>query len=408
MGKAYGVTVLSFSRQRQNPCTRARPAPVASLADDLIVPGTLSRYPGPAELVFHYRRPELFQLRRHNIREAYPQLNLFNTYNHPATMLKYFTPKKGKEQHENHAEQHLKDALAKDDAAKGKGKEKERSDEPPSPVLSDEDEHFLEHLVSDEGPAPPLPPRPFLTPQISMESMASSAKSDALPGQDVAVTDKGKGKENEKDKTKKNRFSFLSRNRKSDDKLKPNALAVPPQEADKEKDDISKVLEELNLSAVNNRAFSLSKESQVLVQKFTLVLKDLVNGVPTAYDDLVALIDNANDTLSKNYDHLPSYLKKLIKTLPSKLTGNMAPELLAVAAEAQGLGAAAATGGFSAAAKSMLTPSTLKNLVTKPGAVAGMLRAVMNALKLRWPAFMGTNVLFSLGLFGKLFYISAR
>jgi hypothetical protein len=43
----------------------------------------------------------------------------------------------------------------------------------------------------------------------------------------------------------------------------------------------------------------------------------------------------------------------------------------------------------------------LKDLVTKPGAVVSLLKAIMNALKLRWPAFMGTNVLLSLALFGK-------
>merc|ERR1711939_346319 len=37
------------------------------------------------------------------------------------------------------------------------------------------------------------------------------------------------------------------------------------------------------------------------------------------------------------------------------------------------------------------------------GAVVSMLKAIMNALKLRWPAFMGTNVLLSLGLFVLLF-----
>lgn len=56
-----------------------------------------------------------------------------------------------------------------------------------------------------------------------------------------------------------------------------------------------------------------------------------------------------------------------------------------------------------AAAKSFLTPSSLKDLVTKPGAVVGMLKAIVNALKLRWPAFMGTNVLLSLALFVLLF-----
>ncbi len=181
---------------------------------------------------------------------------------------------------------------------------------------------------------------------------------------------------------------------------------MTPDEATQEQDDINRVLEDLNLSAVNNRAFSLSKESQQLVQQFTVILKDLVNGVPTAYDDLTHLLDNSQGQLAKSYDHLPSFLKKLITQLPDKLTKNLAPELLAVAAEAQGLSASATASGtgatsFGAAAKSFLKPTSLKDLVTKPGAVVSMLKAIMNALKLRWPAFMGTNVLLSLGLFGE-------
>jgi len=145
--------------------------------------------------------------------------------------------------------------------------------------------------------------------------------------------------------------------------------------------------------------------------KFTVVLKDLVNGVPTAYDDLVDLLNDSDGTLAKSYDSLPSFLQKLVTQLPSKLTTTLAPELLAVATEAQAFsgaggvagaefGAAAAAGGIGGAAKSFLKISTLKDLVTKPGAVVSMLKYIMNALKLRWPAFMGTNVLLSLGLFG--------
>lgn len=310
-------------------------------------------------------------------------------------MLEYFNLKKLKR---HQAEKHAKD---------------ENAPEPiQSPVLSEEDEHFLERMVSEEGPAPPLPERPhFLNPEIATEAGDSTSNDAqvAVRGDPTAEVkshesnDDIRKSENISDKGKKKskRFSFIRKSsRKSDDGLKANA-AVPPKEANKEEDDISKVLEELNLAAVNNRAFSLSKESQVLVQKFTLILKDLVNGVPTAYDDLIKLIDDSSGTLSKNYEHLPSYLKKLIATLPTKLTSSLAPELLAVATEAQGASAAAAAGGFSAAAKKVLTPSSLKTLITKPGAVAGMLRAIMNALKLRWPAFMGTNVLLSLGLFGK-------
>jgi hypothetical protein len=179
---------------------------------------------------------------------------------------------------------------------------------------------------------------------------------------------------------------------------------VAPEEAASEEDDIIRVLNDLNLAAVNNRAFSLSKESQELVQKFTVILKDLVNGVPTAYDDLVHLLDDSQGTLAKSYDHLPSFLQKLITQLPTKLTGSLAPELLAVATEAQAFNTASTSGGgFGAAAKSFLKPTSLKDLVTKPGAVVGLLKTIMNALKLRWPAFMGTNVLLSLGLFVLLF-----
>lgn len=202
-----------------------------------------------------------------------------------------------------------------------------------------------------------------------------------------------------------------SHNKKTDDGLEPVNPSISPKEVEKEEDDINRILDDLNLSAVNNRAFSLSKESQNIVQKFTVILKDLVNGVPTAYDDLVGLIEDSQGTLAKSFDSLPSFLQKLITTLPNKLTSSLAPELLAVVAEAQalngnsagaaGFSAAGASGGLKGAAMNFIKPTNLKDLVTKPGAVASMLKAIMNVLKLRWPAFMGTNVLLSLGLFGK-------
>jgi len=190
---------------------------------------------------------------------------------------------------------------------------------------------------------------------------------------------------------------------------------VPKTEAEDEKDDISRILEDLNLSASNNRAFSLSAESQNLVKQFTVVLKDIVNGVPTAYDDLVTLLNDSQGTLARSYEHMPSYLKKLITTLPNKLTSTLAPELLAVATEAQmhlnggvpveGAARADSSGGLKGAAKGLIGSVGLKELVTKPGAVVKLLKAIMNALKLRWPAFMGTNVLLSLALFGKSFLL---
>jgi hypothetical protein len=306
-------------------------------------------------------------------------------------MLEYFTAKK----------------IKKDQAEKG-------AKEIQTPVLSPEDEHFLERIVSAEGTPPPLPDRPSFTDSevgdligidTRMMDHGEPGGEQAEVAQDIPKEhdkSKGKGKENasKMEKKKSNRFSFLRRSTKKKDD-NPNA---PPGE---QENDINRLLDELNLAAVNNRAFSLSKGSQEIVKKFTVILKDLINGVPTAYDDLVNLIEDSQGTLAKSYQRLPSFLQKLITSLPHKLTSTLAPELLAVATEAQGLsaaevaGAAAAGSGLASAAKKFLIPASLKDLVTKPGAVVGLLRAIMNALKLRFPALMGTNILFSVALFGE-------
>ena len=83
------------------------------------------------------------------------------------------------------------------------------------------------------------------------------------------------------------------------------------------------------------------------------------------------------------------------------MTKSLSPELLAAAAEKHGVKskyASMAAKGAEKAGLSVKVPS-LKDLVTKPGAVAGMLKAIMNFLKLRFPAFLGMNVLYSLALF---------
>ena len=87
------------------------------------------------------------------------------------------------------------------------------------------------------------------------------------------------------------------------------------------------------------------------------------------------------------------------------MTKSIGPEMLAAAAEKHGVNskyANMAAKGASKAGLKVRVPS-LKELVTKPGAVAGMLKAIMNFLKLRFPAFLGMNVLYSLALFGRLF-----
>ena len=164
------------------------------------------------------------------------------------------------------------------------------------------------------------------------------------------------------------------------------------------------MLDDLDLAVGDSddkKAFSLSRETSDLVRRFTQVLKDLASGVPTAYGDLVQLIEDRDGVIERTYNKLPKGLQKLVTKLPDQLSSKLAPELLAVAAEAQGLSAAegAADAGLKGAAKRFLTPSNLQELVTKPGAVAGLLKGIVNALKARWPAFIGTNVLWSVAVF---------
>ncbi|KAI0015559.1 hypothetical protein F4780DRAFT_68129 [Xylariomycetidae sp. FL0641] len=352
-------------------------------------------------------------------------------------MLEYFTYKKVKKHRDEKAEKQRLEK-EKEEADKAKADSSPTSPKinvssPDSahaegvPFLDDEDERFLERLASpeavpnhdDDETPPPLPPR-IKTPVIDFSetsSLASNGKPDGLS------KDSEKGKPKAADEgtaapaKPKKAFSFVtslprsfSLRRKPSEatrkKIEANqaglapTLEVPESEAEREQREMARVLGDLELAARDNTAFSLSRESAEMARRFTQVLRDLTAGVPTAYGDLVALIEDRDGAIARAYDKLPSGLKKLVAQLPDKLTSSLAPELLAVAAEAQGLATAEATeGGVKEAAKRLLTPQNMKELVTKPGAVAGLLRGIVNALKARWPAFMGTNVLWSVAVF---------
>lgn len=339
---------------------------------------------------------------------------------------------------------------------KGKGKEKEtiiqdapRNDEP---VLNEEDEAFLTRIISagPEETPPPLPERPESTTARSTDAQYILMHgADSVPLPDAPETPEGevaKAIEGEqatttaptatdsKVKTKNNRWSWMQIRRSSSRSAARNDTAaglqsaaeslktapkpadakpneggqVAPGEAAKEESEMASVLEQLNLSSVNNRVFSISDESKELLQKFTLVLKDLVNGVPTAYHDLESLLTNSDQQLQKGYKSLPPFLQELIEKLPEKFGKSLGPEFLAAAAEKQGVkssGSAYFTKGASAAEKlgvKIKVPS-LKDLVTKQGTLIALLRSVMQALRTRFPAFLGMNVLWSLALFVLLF-----
>ncbi|KAL5595511.1 hypothetical protein ACKRZS_000513 [Fusarium odoratissimum] len=284
------------------------------------------------------------------------------------------------------------------------------SNTPPlSPVLDRNDEAWLQSILEDDGPAPPLPPR-INTPQIDLSSASESeieavkALQEPKSKKDKKKEKKEKEKEKEKHDKQPNRLTALfTRHKKPQDGLKPEDNVAPP-EAEREEQDLGNVLDRLNLQAKNNKIVSLSNESSELLSRFTQVFKDLANGVPTAYGDLASLVEDRDGAINRGFEKLPSSLKKLVTQLPDKLTSSLAPELLAAAAESQGLKANTEK-GVKDAAIDLLKPSNLTDLVTKPGAVVGMLKAIVNALKVRWPAFIGTNVIWSVALFLLMFVL---
>ncbi|RAH72837.1 uncharacterized protein BO66DRAFT_389414 [Aspergillus aculeatinus CBS 121060] len=186
------------------------------------------------------------------------------------------------------------------------------------------------------------------------------------------------------------------------------AAETDKNEIDQEKEDMTEILERLNLAAENNRVFSMSNETRELLRKFTLIFKDLVNGVPTAYHDLEMLLTNGNKQLQSTYSQLPGFIQKLIQKLPEKWTETLAPEVLAAAtakASQSGLNVENVGKAAAAANKMGIKVPTLKELVGKPAALVGMLRSIVAFLRARFPAVLGLNVLWSLALTILLFVL---
>ena len=308
------------------------------------------------------------------------------------------------------------------------------------PLLSEEDEKFLDHLTA-EAPLPPLPVRPPKfedlpeagetrdnDAQIALMEGAQNTPlpetPDELTEEPMPTTETAKGKKSKMKLT----WNWLTRDsryskRKAASDLqsvaeglktaegKPeDGESVADAQAKREEEDMVIVLERLNLAAVNNRVFSISEETQELLQKFNQIFKDLIQGAPTAYDDLESLLTNGDKQLQKTFNHLPSFLQKLIEQLPSKMTHGFAPEIMAAAAERAGKSGINTEnmGKAATAAKNMgLKTPSLKDLVGHPGTIAGVLRSVIAFLRARFPAFMGMNVLWSLALFGELLEASS-
>jgi len=189
-------------------------------------------------------------------------------------------------------------------------------------------------------------------------------------------------------------------------------------QTDDEKE-VSVLLDRMHLSAINNRVFSFSKDSQKVYENFTVVLKDIVNGGPTAYEDLEKLIKDNEGHLDSMFGNMPPFVQTLVKSLPTKVMGSLGPEVMAAMSEkpgadmqakmdAQSSSSASASGtneGLTGKKKQKKSkvPSA-KALVSEQGAVASMLKSIVSFLKVRFPAFVtGTNVVMSLAVFSKSF-----
>lgn len=188
---------------------------------------------------------------------------------------------------------------------------------------------------------------------------------------------------------------------------------------EKEEREVSVLLDNLNLSSINNRVFSFSQESQHLYDRFTQVLRDVINGAPTAYEDMDKLMKDAGPQLEKQFASMPPFVQTLVKALPAKLGTTLGPELLAAASEKPGadmqkrmeatsegadasVQAQEATEEQTGEKKKKRKVPGLKGLITEQGAVAGILRNIVNFLQVRFPFLMSTtNVVMSLAVFSK-------
>lgn len=155
------------------------------------------------------------------------------------------------------------------------------------------------------------------------------------------------------------------------------------------------VLEKLNLASLDNRVFSVNEETRILLQKFKLILRDLLNGVPESYKDLENLFKNRDQQIEDLYNSLPGFLQKLVAQLPESLT----PELLAtVAAKAEKSGAMNVENAEKVTEAAGKIKGFSKDWATKPAAILGFLRSIMAYLRVRFPALLGMNALWSLAL----------
>ncbi|GAB7339432.1 hypothetical protein MBLNU457_6064t1 [Dothideomycetes sp. NU457] len=169
--------------------------------------------------------------------------------------------------------------------------------------------------------------------------------------------------------------------------------------------EVSVLLDKLHLSSINNRVFSFSQKSQDIYSEFTVILKDMINGVPTAYQDMEKLMKDNEGHLSETFASMPPFVQTLIKSMPSKLGTTLGPEIFAAAGDKPGadmkarLDAASHEQPQKNKNKKRKVPD-IKSIAKDRGMVTTMLSNIVNFLKLRFPFLLTTtNVVMTLSTF---------
>ena len=214
----------------------------------------------------------------------------------------------------------------------------------------------------------------------------------------------------------------------ADAKVVYNEDGTVNEEATKEQQEreVGVLLDNLNLSSINNRVFAFSAETQKIYERFAQCLKDIINGAPTAYEDMDKLMKEAGPKIEAQFQSMPPFVQTLVKSLPMRIGSTLGPEFLAAASEKPGadmnarLAAASRPGAADPAVNLASTSKTatekaedgaekkkrripgLKSLVGEKSAVATMLRSSVNFLQTRFPFLASSaNVAMSLAVFSK-------
>ncbi|QRV94057.1 hypothetical protein RhiJN_22075 [Ceratobasidium sp. AG-Ba] len=301
-------------------------------------------------------------------------------------------------------------------------------------ALDKKDEEFLEEVVQKSPPAP-APPNPSIT----IDTIFDENKTEWERERDRKTEPWGQ--------TLK-RWGTLGRTGSSNSvSKKDSALPTPSSsqpttpateelpanseanakeaepELTKEQKELAEILDSLDMQAGKQGTAFTTPVTRALLHRFTQILKDIVNGVPTAYNDLIEFLDASSTHLSQEWNSLPSSFQKLIRSLPLGIPPDVFAAMTAAAAAPTVGEPTTTTAGPSApkpsafASKlnpmSMFTktnpqtgaqtrtlpkPSQIKDFLGTGGGIATLLRTILTFLRTKFPMLAGTSALMSMGL----------